>query len=67
MTLTPMASSQKVAGRRLADVALGRVPAPSGSYIDRTRVERSSKESYDPDRERQLWEAVEDLRSSVAS
>ena len=67
MTLTPMASSQKVAGQRLADVALGRVPAPSGSYIDRTRVERSSKESYDPDRERQLWEAVEDLRSSVAS
>jgi hypothetical protein len=67
MMLTPMASSQKAAGQRLTDVALGRIPAPSGSYIDRTRVERSSKESYDPDRERQLWETVEDLCLSVAS
>ena len=67
MTLTPIASSQKTAGQRLADVALGRIPAPSGSYINRTRVERSSKESYDPDRERQLWQTVEDLRSSIAS
>ncbi|MEV4538944.1 SDR family NAD(P)-dependent oxidoreductase [Asanoa sp. NPDC049518] len=67
MTLTPMASSQKTAGQHLADVALGRILAPSGSYIDRTREVSSSKESYDPDRERRLWETVEDLRLSIAS
>ncbi|WBB77905.1 SDR family NAD(P)-dependent oxidoreductase [Micromonospora sp. WMMD882] len=67
MTLTPLASSQKTAGQHLADVVLGRIPAPSGSYIDRTREVSSSKESYDPDRERQLWETVEELRLSIAS
>jgi len=67
MTLTPIASSQKNAGQHLAAVALGRIPAPSGSYIDRTREVSSSKESYDPDRERQLWETVEDLCLSIAS
>lgn len=67
MTLTPFASSQKNAGQHLADVALGRVSAPSGSYIDRTREVPSSKESYDRDRERQLWETVEDLCLSIAS
>ncbi|GAA2555650.1 MULTISPECIES: SDR family NAD(P)-dependent oxidoreductase [Streptomyces] len=59
MTLTPFATSRRVAGRHLADVALGTLPAPTGSYVDRDRVDRSSEESYDPRRESELWEAVE--------
>jgi hypothetical protein len=61
LTLTPMATSQKAAGKHLADVVLGRITAESGTYVDRTRVTRSSDESYDPDRERHLWDTVEEL------
>lgn len=35
--------------------------APTGAYIDRDRVAESSPESYDPQRERDIWEAVEAL------
>ncbi|WP_020122393.1 SDR family NAD(P)-dependent oxidoreductase [Streptomyces canus] len=58
---TPLASTQEEAGRALADVVLGLTPAPSGSYVDRTREARSSAESYDPEREQRLWTAVEEL------
>lgn len=61
LALTPIASSQKTAGKHLADVALDRTPAESGAYVDRTRVARSSDQSYDPDRERRLWDTVEEL------
>ncbi|MEV6447939.1 SDR family NAD(P)-dependent oxidoreductase [Amycolatopsis sp. NPDC051716] len=61
LALTPLATGRKVAGGCLADVALGRVDAPTGSYVDRAEVVRSSGESYDPARERELWDAVEDL------
>ncbi len=54
MTLTPFADTVTAAGRRLAGVILGRPAAPSGSYIDRTSVARSSPESYDETRERDL-------------
>ncbi|OPF83183.1 hypothetical protein VT50_0205595 [Streptomyces antioxidans] len=37
----------------------GTTAAPTGSYVDRARVARSSEESYDPRRERELWDAVE--------
>ena len=61
MTLTPLAASRSAAGRHLADVVLGTTRAPTGSYVDRGRVARSSQESYDPGRERELWAAAERL------
>ncbi|MEZ3178724.1 SDR family NAD(P)-dependent oxidoreductase [Streptomyces pimonensis] len=61
MTLTPFATGRAAAGRHLADVVLGGVEAPTGSYVDRGRVDRSSEESYDPGRERELWDALERL------
>lgn len=64
MTLTPLASSPRQAGRDLADVVLGRTKAATGSYVNRTKAERSSDESYDPDRERELWDTVEELTKS---
>lgn len=59
MTLTPFATTRGAAARRLADVVLGTTRAPTGSYVDRDRVARSSEESYDPRREAELWDAVE--------
>ncbi len=56
---TPLVDTPPAAGRKLADVVLGRVSAPTGSYIHRTRTMRSSAESYDSDRERALWEWLE--------
>jgi NAD(P)-dependent dehydrogenase (short-subunit alcohol dehydrogenase family) len=61
MALTPFATSQTAAGGHLADLALGRIEAPTGSYVDRAKLDRSSDESYDPQRERELWDAVERL------
>ncbi|MFB6575765.1 SDR family NAD(P)-dependent oxidoreductase [Kocuria palustris] len=61
LTLTPLATSPGQAGRFLADAALGAVAVPSGAYIDRDRVANSSPESYDPQRERDTWEAAEAL------
>ncbi|MFC5662598.1 SDR family NAD(P)-dependent oxidoreductase [Kitasatospora misakiensis] len=59
LTLTPFATGRNTAGRRLADVVLGTTRAPTGSYVGRTRVARSSEESYDPRREGELWDAAE--------
>ncbi|MDT0609111.1 Rossmann-fold NAD(P)-binding domain-containing protein [Streptomyces lancefieldiae] len=59
MTLTPFATSRNTAGRCLAEVVLGTIQAPTGSYVDRSRVKRSSQESYDPQREGELWQAAE--------
>ncbi|MEU0538467.1 SDR family NAD(P)-dependent oxidoreductase [Nocardia sp. NPDC005978] len=59
LTLTPLANSPKTAGRHLADVVLGKVEAATGSYIDRDRVARSSDESYNREREAELWVAVD--------
>ncbi|MDF1487714.1 SDR family NAD(P)-dependent oxidoreductase [Tessaracoccus caeni] len=61
MTLTPFATSLRKAGWFLADAALGVIEAPSGAYIDRHEVARSSPESYDPQREQNTWDAVEAL------
>ncbi|MYR07071.1 SDR family NAD(P)-dependent oxidoreductase [Gordonia sp. SID5947] len=61
LTLSPTVDRISTAGRKLADVVLGRTPAASGAYVDRTRVTASSDESYDPDRERALWDFLEDL------
>ncbi|TLS45045.1 SDR family NAD(P)-dependent oxidoreductase [Streptomyces montanus] len=59
MALTPLATSRGAAGHHLADVVLGTTEAPTGSYVDRDRAARSSEESYDPRRERALWDAAE--------
>ncbi|GAA3832794.1 hypothetical protein GCM10022403_077310 [Streptomyces coacervatus] len=59
LTLTPLATGRTTAGRHLAALALGTTPAPTGSYLDRSRVTRSSQESYDPQRERELSDAAE--------
>ncbi|WP_406164897.1 SDR family NAD(P)-dependent oxidoreductase [Streptomyces sp. NBC_00996] len=67
MTLTPFATSRRAAGRCLADVVLGATEAPTGAYVDRGRVARSSDESYAPQRERELWDAAERLTSPHAS
>jgi NAD(P)-dependent dehydrogenase (short-subunit alcohol dehydrogenase family) len=67
MTITPYARSVTVSGADLAAAALGPVPAPSGSYINGTEVERSSPESYDPDREDALWDELRRLDSDKAS
>ncbi|AOS61616.1 SDR family NAD(P)-dependent oxidoreductase [Actinoalloteichus hymeniacidonis] len=58
-TLTPLVDTPPVAGRKLADVILGDTSAVTGSYIHRTRVAASSKESYDADREAELWAWLE--------
>jgi nucleoside-diphosphate-sugar epimerase len=59
MTLTPFATTRSAAGGYLADLVLGTTQAPTGSYVDRGRVALSSEESYDPQRERELWDAAE--------
>ncbi|MBO1900897.1 SDR family NAD(P)-dependent oxidoreductase [Leucobacter weissii] len=61
LTVTPLAASVGDAGRFLADAALGALEAPRGGYIDRSRIAPSSTASYDPQRERETWEAVEAL------
>jgi NAD(P)-dependent dehydrogenase (short-subunit alcohol dehydrogenase family) len=52
---TPLAVSLQESGRRLAEAAVGCVAAPSGSYLDVGRPTRSSAESYDQQREADLW------------
>lgn len=65
LTLTALATSPGRAGRFLADAALGTVSAPTGAYIDRDRVAETSPESYDPQRERETWEAAEALTARL--
>ncbi|MFI6738975.1 hypothetical protein ACIBI9_39140 [Nonomuraea sp. NPDC050451] len=67
MTLTPFETSRGAAGRHLADVVLGTIEAPTGSYVDRGRVARSSQESYDPRREGELWDAAERFTAAYAA
>lgn len=55
LAATPLALSADVAGGLLADAAVGPRPGESGSYIDRRTVTPSSPESYDRDREEELW------------
>ncbi|MER5478698.1 SDR family NAD(P)-dependent oxidoreductase [Streptomyces sp. NPDC002734] len=61
LTLTPLATGPRTAGRRLADIVLGAVRAPSGSYVDRDRAAPSSPESYDAHREAELWAVLEEF------
>ncbi|HET6709497.1 SDR family NAD(P)-dependent oxidoreductase [Amycolatopsis sp.] len=61
LTRTPFATGMAAAGGYLADVALGRIAAPTGSYVDRGQVSRSAAASYDAVRELRLWDALERL------
>ncbi|ANY10503.1 short-chain dehydrogenase [Pseudonocardia sp. HH130630-07] len=65
LALTPLVDTPPVAGRRLADVVLGVTPAPTGSYVHRTRVTSSSRESYDAGREEELWAWLEQTARDV--
>ena len=63
----PRGRAEGTAGRRLADVVLGRIPTPTGGYVDRDRVAPSSQESYNPERESELFEALERLTAELPS
>ena len=66
LALTPFADRITTAGRKLADAIVGTVDAPSGAYIDRTREVPSSDESYDPARERALWDYLQSIAPANA-
>ena len=53
--LLPGAVGARTSGAELAETLTGPPPAPTGAYLDRGHPVDSSPESYDPDRERQLW------------
>jgi hypothetical protein len=67
MTLTPFATTRSAAGRYLADLVLGTTQAPTGAYVDRGRVAQSFQESYDPQREREPWDAAERFTAAYAA
>ena len=57
----PWATSPAGAARHLAAAVLGPRPAGNGAYLEMGKVVPSSPESYDPARERGLWQAAERL------
>jgi NAD(P)-dependent dehydrogenase (short-subunit alcohol dehydrogenase family) len=61
LEITPLVDTVAAAGRKLADVILGVTPAPTGAYLHRTRTMASSPASYDADRERTLWDWLEQM------
>ncbi|MDH6555018.1 NAD(P)-dependent dehydrogenase (short-subunit alcohol dehydrogenase family) [Streptomyces sp. SAI-041] len=60
----PGANTAERAGAQLATVATGPRPAPSGAYIDRDKVTPSAPESYDQERERELWTVLESMTAT---
>lgn len=65
MTLTPYARTRSRSGADLAAAARAPSEAPSGSYINGTKVERSSPESYNPAREDALWHELARLSATL--
>ncbi len=61
LAFTPVAVRPEVAGANLAAAAISPTSGESGAYINRTRVESSSPESYSPAHEDELWEAADRL------
>lgn len=61
LTFSPLATSVQNSGEHLKDAMTGAVSATSGVYIDRHAVTPSSPESYDPQRESELWEVAQEL------
>lgn len=65
MTWTPIATTANTAGQALADVVTGTTTTSNGDYVDRRRVVPSSQESYDADRERELWEFLNSVHPAM--
>jgi NAD(P)-dependent dehydrogenase (short-subunit alcohol dehydrogenase family) len=62
---TPVVDTAPVAGRKLADAILDITTASTGTYVHRTKVTASSVESYDAERERELWNWLEQVCNEV--
>ncbi len=58
---TPLAVDVVTAGGHLASLVRGRPAVATGAYVTKDAEERSSAESYDRARERELWEAADRL------
>ncbi|MFC7400768.1 SDR family NAD(P)-dependent oxidoreductase [Citricoccus sp. GCM10030269] len=65
LSLTPIVDTVRGAGRKLADAALNITPAPNGAYIDRLKETPSSKESYHPEREQELWDFLDRMNDEA--
>lgn len=61
LAVTPLVDTPVPAGKKLADAILGIIPTATGAYIHRKKVRASSIESYDTDRERSLWNWLEQV------
>ncbi|SDG19013.1 NAD(P)-dependent dehydrogenase, short-chain alcohol dehydrogenase family [Sinosporangium album] len=61
LALTPLAHSPSAAGTWLARAAGGSRPGESGTYISRSTRVDSSAESFDRDRENELWRTAAEL------
>jgi NAD(P)-dependent dehydrogenase (short-subunit alcohol dehydrogenase family) len=61
LTVTPLVDTPVPAGKKLADAILSVTPAATGAYIHREKAAASSTESYDTDRERALWNWLEQV------
>ncbi len=57
----PAVNSATSAGEKLAKVITGPTPADSGGYLNLGKPERSSPESYSPEREQELWRGLDEL------
>lgn len=66
LAVTPLVDTPVPAGRKLADAVLGVTPAATGAYIHREKVTASSTESYNADRERALWNWLEQLSPTTS-
>lgn len=61
LTVTPLVDTPVPAGKKFANAILGVTPAATGAYIHRNKATASSTESYDADRERALWNWLEQV------
>lgn len=65
MIRTPIASSIEAAGQNLVNVAMALEGLTTGSYINRDKMESSSPESYDPQREVDLISYLDSLTQKL--
>lgn len=65
LTVTPFVDTPVPAGKKLADAVLNVTPAATGAYIHREGATASSAESYDVERERALWNWLEQVQRTT--
>lgn len=65
LSVLPLATTPHEAGARLAALVDGEMPAASGDYVELGEVAPSSPESYDEERERDLWKVTDRLLEHV--